>query len=266
MERESGNIMYFCLNEGASAKKHIWSPTKLPVVEIDMGEGRELVCCRVPEYYVGRKSWESEKLLDSLSGVLAERDCREYYLQPRLGRMAGVEERLPSEILLHLMLRRVPCWEYLFYIGWEDRQEAEGKSGIFREEAFGEEQQKLLELLECYLPRINHFILVTDGPEEYADFTEYIYEEYGIPTACTARMERRFGRDGKTVILDGRKEYKIPYSVIPEGAAYVDFWSEEEKGKILERMRRDVRYMSAAKFLDTLVKNGYNTIVNQTYM
>lgn len=125
-----------------------------------------------------------------------------------------------------------------------------------------EEQNMLCRLLHKYLPRINHFTVVTDRIAGYADFTEHIYDEYGIPAAYMQQLEKRCGRDGRTVILDGRRNYAIPYSVIPTGAVYVDFWSVEQKRKTLEKMRRDISYMSVVKFLDTIAKNGYNTIVN----
>ncbi len=63
-------------------------------------------------------------------------------------------------------------------------------------------------------------------------------------------------------MLDMRKEGRASCQKIPPRAAYVDFWSDKGKREELERERRDIRYLSAVKFLDTLVKNGYNTIVN----
>ena len=120
----------------------------------------------------------------------------------------------------------------------------------------------LYRLLKPYLARVNHFMLVTHRPEGYEEFSEYIYEEYGIPAFSVDKVEGQFGKAGKTVVIDGRKEYKPPWQMLPQRASYVDLWSVEEKREQAEKNRGDVKYISAGKFLDTLVKNGYNTIVN----
>ncbi|MDE6608775.1 MAG: hypothetical protein K2K54_13650, partial [Lachnospiraceae bacterium] len=62
--------------------------------------------------------------------------------------------------------------------------------------------------------------------------------------------------------IDGRNEFEPPWDLMPQRASYVDLWSMEGKRVEAERIRKDVKYISAVKFLDTLVKNGYNTIVN----
>lgn len=255
---EGRKVLYFYLKKGANYKNHRWSKGKMPITEVDMGSEGKLVCCSVPEFYMKNKAWENEKLADGLSGLLKEHKAEDYYLHPEMARLTGIEEKLPPEIFLEKILSQVPCLEYLIYIGWGNGY----REGRFGEEAFREERQMLFRLLEPYLARINHFTLVTDRPEAYEEFTEYIYEEYGIPTASVSEVERRFGKDGKTVILDVRKDYETPFRLIPQRAAYVDFWSVGKKRKQMERTRRDIRYISAVKFLDTLLKNGYNTIVN----
>lgn len=244
MEAESIRVLYFSLQADISAKAHRWSKVKLPLVEIGIGKEGKMLCCSVPEYYVGNRKWEEERLADCLSKLINHVHCEEYYLQPELARMVGVREKLPPEILLYHLLRQIPCMEYLCCIGWE------------------EEQALLQELLAPYFSRINHVNVISDSPQAYEEFTEYIYEEYGIPTSNAPRLSKKSGRDGRTVILDGKKDDRIPWSAFPTGSVYVDFWSGEEKKKLLEKFRRDVRYLSVVKFLDTTVKNGYNTIVN----
>lgn len=261
MDGDNRNILYFYMQKGEAAKAHFWTKPELPVTRIDMGKEGLLTCCRVPEYYIGSRPWEKEKLVESLNVILAGQEYEDYYLQPELSGKLELAEKLPPECLMRNMFRQIPCMEYLFYIGCP-KEEDEWEEGRLRGAELYEEKQRLRELLAPYFSRINHANLVTDEPYAYHDFAEYMYEEYGIPTACASRLEKRQGREGKTVILDGRRDYKIPWTAIPEGACYVDFWSVEEKSLFLGKMRRDVRYMSVVKFLDTVVKNGYNTIVN----
>ncbi|HBA68526.1 MAG TPA: hypothetical protein DCZ40_04120 [Lachnospiraceae bacterium] len=255
---DEGKILYFYLKKGDSYKKHRWSKGRIAAAETDMGKDGKLGCCGVPEFYLKKRGWEENRLTEELSSIIKKEKAKDYYLQPQLAHMAGIEERLPPEVLLEKLLCQVPCLEYLIYIGWEGGQ----IEGALDEEQFREERQMMLYLLEPYLARINHFILVTDHWDGYEEFTEYIYEEYGIPASGVPELERQYGKNGKTVILDARKSYKIPCEQMPQRAAYVDFWSVEEKWEQIEGMRRDVKYISAVKFLDTLVKNGYNTIGN----
>lgn len=241
---ESVRLLYFSLETGASAKEHRWSKIKMPLLEIGIGEEGRLLSCPVPEYYIGKRNWEEKRLTDYLSGLINQTGCEEYYLQPEVAAMVGVREQLPPEILLRRLLGQIPCMEYLCCIGWE------------------EEQGLLLELLEPYFPRINHVSAVSDRPQAYEEFAEYIYGEYGIPMAGAKQPDRNLGREGRTVILDGKKDYRIPWSAFPKGAVYVDFWSSEEKRRLLEKFRRDAKYLSVVKFLDTTAKSGYNTRVN----
>lgn len=312
METDEKRIIYYYPEEGACAKRHLWSTVKLSVAEIKLDADWSLSCCRVPEYYMKNSSWDNEKLTECLNDVLKEKEYEHYYLHPVIADKTEIEEKLPPEILLKKLLAGVPCWEYLTYIGkgfdrkarnrvsrnYNERNYSDKKGNENHIESYKdnygkkykdnygekyrnnyweedlteenemeksdmeEEWKELDRLLHRYLPRINHFTMVTDRIAGYADFTEHIYDEYGIPAAYMQQLEKRCGREGRTVILDGRRNYTIPYSVIPTGAVYVDFWSVEQKRKTLEKMRRDISYMSVVKFLDTIAKNGYNTIVN----
>lgn len=255
---DGGKILYFYLKKGDSYKRHRWSKGRMTVAETDMGKEGKLGCCGVPEFYLKNKGWEENRLTEELSSIIKKQSAEDYYLEPQLAYMAGVEERLPPGILLEKLLLQVPCLEYLIYVGWEGRS----RESAWDEERFREERQMMLYLLEPYLARINHFILVTDHWDGYEEFTEYIYEEYGIPASGVPEIERQYGKSGKTVILDARKSYKVPCQWLPQKTVYVDFWSVEKKREQIEGIRRDIKYISAVKFLDTLVKNGYNTIVN----
>lgn len=266
MGAEGKKIVYFHLQKGRNAKKHFWNSFQMPCMNIDMREGYELLFYTVPEFYMGGRPWEKERLFEILQTKLEEAGGADYYLRPALSSVLGIKEKLPPDILLHKVIKQNPCWEYVFLIGWNAADDEYGEEGTFqRAEAMEEQKRMFSVLLEEYLPRINHMTVVTDRPEVYADFSDYLYEEYGIPVSYVARLEKRLGKSKKTVILDGRAHYQPPCEALPEEAAYIDFWSENKKRGILEAKRKDIRYLSAVKFLDTLAKNGYNTRVNQTH-
>ncbi|NLL77622.1 MAG: hypothetical protein GX235_10320 [Clostridiales bacterium] len=267
MEEHSKKILYFHLERGKSAKKYFWNSFQMPCVNIDMGEGYELLFYDVPEFYMGGRQWEKESLVEILQRELEQENAEDYYLQPELSGILEIREKLPPEVLLHKVVKQNLCWEYLFLIGWNAADDEYGDEGAFQRMDAMEEQKKIFAILvQKYLPRINHFTVVTDRPEVYMDFTDYVYEEYGIPASYVTRLEKRLGKNKKTVILDGRRHYFPPYAAIPEEASYIDFWSENKKRSLLEEKRKDIRYLSTVKFLDTLAKNGYNTRVNQTHM
>ncbi len=261
---EGGKVLYFYLKEEATFKKHVWSRGSLPVIEMDLESeteaeaGSRLACCGVPQYYRKGKDWEKNRLVEVLKGELEKQEADTYYLQPEAAGLAGVKERMPPEVMLRKICRQIPCLEYLVYIG----SGTEHREGAFGEEDFREERQMLYRLFQPYLARVNHFTVVTDRPEGYEEFTEYLYEEYGIPASNVRKMDNQFGKAGRTVIIDGRKGYEPPWQIIPQRASYVDLWSMNEKRRQAEKKRGDVKYISVVKFLDTLVKNGYNTIVN----
>ena len=246
MDRENRKLLYFSFEAGACARGHRFGRVKLPLMEIGIGEEGKLVGCLVPEYDRGKRAWEEKRLTDCLDAVIHAIPCEEYYLQPEVAGLVGVEERFPPEALLQCLLQQVPCMEYLYCIGWE------------------EGTQRLRELLEPYFPRINHVSVVSDKPEEYEWFGEYLYMDYGTPLSCAPRLEANLGREGRTVILDGKRDYNIPWQAFPKGAVYVDIWSVEGKRQLLEKRRQDAKYLSIVKFLDTTMKSGYNTRVNYT--
>ena len=245
-------MLYYCLEEKKCARKHRFSRIEFPLAEFPMGKENILTCCFVPEYERRKQLWEEDILTEKMNTVWTQGLWQTYYLHPRLAAMSGIRENAVPEMLLEMLFDKIPCWEYLYCIGSDSRH-----------------NDVDVDILRCrlgrYLPRINHFTLIGEETEEWRAFGEYIYEEYGIPAAYMRQMEGRGAKSGRTVVLDARKDYRVPYSAIPEGAFYVDLWSVEEKRVQMAKMRRDVRYVSVVKFLDTIVKNGYNTIVNQTH-
>lgn len=265
MEQIHNKIIYFQIERGQSAKKHIWSILNLSHFVIDMKENCELLMYQIPEFYVGKQLWEKEKLLETMQKELEQPGVIDYYLQPDLCGILDIREKLPPDMLLSKVLHQNPCWEYLFLIGYGEKEDEYGEEAVFQRDISIDEMKEFFWLaIQKYLPRINHFTVVTDKPELYEDISNYIYQEFGIPTAYTTKLQKNLGKTKKTVIVDGRHYYKPPYPMIPEEAFYIDLWSEKEKQCLIETKRRDIRYLSAVKFLDTVTKNGYNIIANQT--
>ena len=157
---EGGKILYFYLKEGEKWKRYRWGRGKMLLANISMAKEGRLVCCGIPEFYWKNKVWEEDRLRDIMGRMLKEQEAEDFYLQPKLARLAGVEERLPPEALLKKAMDQVSCMEYLVYIGGGG-----DKRGAWEEEELREERRLLFCLLSPYLARINHFTLVTDRPD-----------------------------------------------------------------------------------------------------
>ena len=244
---EKDKIIYFCLDKGKSAKKFPWSKIQFHYFNISAKE-YDLGCCSIPEYYWNKKGWEEDKLAKVMEEKLKEEGAEEYYLHPSINKLLKKEENLPPKQLLQVLLIQNICWENLCII-------IESK----------EQMQICQQMLEEYFPRVNRLIIVTDcqeGEEVYEELTDFVYEEYGIPSAVRANLDETMENRTGTVILDMKRQYRLPWKMIPSGAVYVDCYSENEKRYVLETKRKDVHYLSVVKNLDTIVKNGYNTLVN----
>lgn len=128
---EGEKILYFYLKEGERWKKHGWSRGKMAVEHLGMEEGGMLGCCGVPEFCRKNRAWKEDRLRDAMGRTVEEQKAEEFYLQPQLALLAGVEEKLPPEVLLKKVLGQVPCMEYLVYIGGGGGKEARGKKRSF---------------------------------------------------------------------------------------------------------------------------------------
>ena len=100
--------------------------------------------------------------------------------------------------------------------------------------------EQVIRLITPYLPRMRQVMLVGDAKEEDEILENYLYEEFGI------------------VMMRGRRA--------PSHMLWLNLGGERYDG-ILSSMEscalQCVYPGGALKFLDTVVKNGYNTKVNQ---
>lgn len=101
------------------------------------------------------------------------------------------------------------------------------------------EMQQAIELLEPYLPRMRQVIFIGDENPVYEILEDYLYEEFGI------------------VLMKS--------DTVPAEMPWLDMSEEETDlydGKTTSKNVRRINRFETLKFLDTAVKNGYNTEVN----
>lgn len=104
------------------------------------------------------------------------------------------------------------------------------------EDAGEYELEQAMELMEPYLPRMREVMLVGEDGSASEKLEKHLYEEFGM---ILTKQEKP---SSKCPWLDLREEN-----------------GEEIKRKDFQRDSRQISREEALKFLDTVVKNGYNT-------
>lgn len=144
---------------------------------------------------------------------------------------------------------------------------------------FPEEQiERFTEMLHPYFSYVNQLTIVYEQDDEKADITyveavddllEMLYYEYGL----VARIWNEDGykpqppdiKNGRysTLFLDYGYQGKLPYSMMRNGGTYIDVLSSEEKKRRINKKCSKISYLSPRKYLDTMVKSGYDKLVNR---
>lgn len=152
----------------------------------------------------------------------------------------------------------------------------------------------LIVLLNLLLKDLNQFIIVTARPEVYEQLLDEVFWETGLIGNCVEHLKEVSGRNfiqsnrgnqnfydnaevseinegkngnggikGKTLILDFSKKESVYVHAFPKNSIYLDIYSKKAMAYFLQVKRADIIYESFAKFLDSRVKNRYNTLVNE---
>lgn len=100
--------------------------------------------------------------------------------------------------------------------------------------------------------------------EVVQEYTEELYYEYGLVSQVVHSAEAQAGGYGRLcgqsqmLFLDYGYSGQMPYRMLKEGGFYLDVVSSEEKEALFRRKYRGIFYQSPRKYLDTVVKSGYD--------
>lgn len=226
------------------------------------------------------RGWKKENLFRRVRETLEQYpsipEHTELIIQPQLSEMLKAQKKHPislqsdehaeffwrfSEKILDL--QGVVCPEMVFLL----------LGNIF----FPEEQmRRFSEMIQPYLKYINHLIILYEPDESDSgfgqerledaiqDYTDMFHFEYGLVSQIWRGSEysvKNVGtkdKKGMTLCLDSGYQGKIPFRALREGDIYLDIYSSERKETLFRRKARGICYLSPLKYLDTMVKSGYD--------
>ena len=116
-------------------------------------------------------------------------------------------------------------------------------------------QEDFLRLVSADL---NGLYLVGQKEAAWEHFSDWLYEESGLPVCFVNRIPETDGR--KTVLVELRANARILKEHPEFGSLYVDLTSDVEKRRQIREKRADISYISARNYLDTALKARYNAI------
>lgn len=133
----------------------------------------------------------------------------------------------------------------------------------------------LVDLLVESAEDVNYLAIFTKNPKQYELVLEKIVQETGLIGMIFTEYRdfRRYERlvcEGRNVLvfLGNRKsgaddKIKTVFFHLPKGSLVLDFWEQESGKKMVRTKRMENDYVSVPVFLDNVIKNGYNSLVNE---
>ena len=280
MEQET--IIYFypvseqnrIAGNGLSAKQFWFQDVSLAVRKVyEEQDGLCIIGCAVPPFYFRHRPWRPQVLSEAIETVVRRMEgLTDTYLHPHVAVM------LTEEYHGRWMPRRQTLQALIEWIARQYAARTVEKCGeaavLLGEPADTEWQMEMTEeLLRPYLSKINRLLIYyeeiaeTDIWMELGSHLDEYYYEYGLvpqlePYAETADGFRCGKHTCNGMILDYCAQFRSPKIALSGQAVYIDTTSTEEKEQFLLRKSLRIPYVSPLKYLDTMVKNSYDRLVN----
>lgn len=236
------------------------------------GQARVLGC-PVPVFYYRKKPWKPRILSETMEAALRPGEgLTDTVLHPQIAAMLTEEyvgKWQSKESTEAFLLRYLTglyaagaiegCGEAAVLLG--------GRADMARQ------METAWELLQPFLPKINRLVIFGEEAEDgimreaLEDYLDDYYYEYGLVPQTESYEKAENGlRCGRTrcrgLILDYSADFRYP-RLAPDGeAVYIDAASAGDKEARLHRKTPQIPYVSPLKYLDTMVKNSYDRLVN----
>ena len=232
-----------------------------------------VIGCAVPPFYFRRRPWKPQMLSGAMEAVVRRAEgLTDTYLHPRIAAMLTEEYEkrwIPRRQTMQLIVGKM--MEQYGSRAVERYKEAVVLLGGVQDTEW--QMEITGELLQPYLPKINRLLIFyeevseTDIWMELGSHLDDYYYEYGLVPQLEPYAEAADGfRCGKQrcngMILDYCPQFRYPKLTPDSDAVYIDTISEADKERFLGCKTPQVHYVSPLKYLDTMVKNSYDGLVN----
>lgn len=225
---------------------------------------------------------------EGLHGVFSE---REVILQPEVKKVLACHTKRQGTEAETEAAQEIPEIYWLLAekaLALEKRKYFDTVVLLLGNDMFPEQQMRhFTEFMQPFFSKINHLTILYDAEQErtgrnevLTEYTEEFYYEYGLMTQIMQPMQikadkvnqREKGRRAGTrekggwqserIFLDYGYGGELPFWMLQPGDIYLDVAASGEKEKRLKRKCGEVSYLSPLKYLDTVVKSGYDKLVN----
>lgn len=274
---ETDTIIYFHPTQGqmhknTAAKKHWWQDAALREEKLGLEKTGGFflsVDCAIPPYYYKKKPWTGELLSAAMEEVVHRADgMADAFLHPDIMTYMSEKFRERWEMRRDTFERLSAC---LLAACASGPLHEKGRVAVLlgKPEETDWQMELTQNLLLPYLSRINSLLFYyeevagTDIWEEMAAYLETYDYEYGLVPAMhpysTGEEGLCCGRERCSgVILDFANTARHPRLEREDGTVYVDLTSDRERERSCMRKNGHVLYVSPLKYLDTIVKTGYD--------
>lgn len=289
-------ILYYVFEETitgckSSVKRHFWQKIK-PRLFFMEDEDISVVIVMIP---ANDKGWNRKKLLNIMNAGIAE--YVDHLRSAKLVMHPGIQELLGQPESFQTVFWTLA--DKLFvdnfsYPSGKKQQVPESVVLLMGNSFFPEEQiERFADMMQPYFPRINHLSIMY---ETYGDveinmerlkktidnFTEMLYYEYGLVVdvyqiegdveqrleeenaqeQINSKRMRYIHRQLRTLYVDYGYQGSLPYAMMRAGGIYIDVLSSGEKEQRIKKKCSKISYLSPMKYLDTMIKSGYDKLVN----
>ncbi|MBD5444661.1 MAG: hypothetical protein HDR29_03825 [Lachnospiraceae bacterium] len=289
-------ILYYVFEETItgckkSIKKHFWQKIK-PRSFVMEDEDISVVIVMIP---TNDKGWNRKKLLVVMNTGIAEYvdylRTAKIVMQPEIQELIGQQEGFQT--VLWTLTDRLFADNFSYPHG-NKQQVPESVVLLMGNSFFPEEQiERFTDMMQPYFPRINYLSIMheTYGDVEINmerlrkaidDFSEMLYYEYGLVVdvyqsegdvkrrleeenaqeQMNSKRMRYINRQLRTLCVDYGYHGSLPYTMMRAGGIYIDVLSSREKEQRIKKKCSQISYLSPMKYLDTMVKSGYDKLVN----
>ncbi len=269
-------ILYYVSETSVSGgarmlKPHFWQKITLPSFVMQK-EDMTLITVIIPPVY---KGWKQETLLQLMREAAGKYEEHLADAQIILHREVLLLLGRPDTLSAFSQVFRSITARFLKEVFGRPHGRTQGAPSsvvlMFGELFFPEEQMRqFMELMQPYFAWINRLLILcdTNEAEHFEEAVMYdaeeLYYEYGLVSQIQCKkgsvLKRGMIECGHDPVLfmDFGYPGTLPYSALRKGDVYLDIVSDEKKESLFRRKYIEISYLSPRKYLDTMVKSGYD--------